>query len=67
MSDFVYRKWAAEKKIEKQRLLEDGDSVRHLDTDGSFDCYEHNFVHGTGSYIVRHGTRSYQYVKNIAQ
>ena len=36
--------------------MEDGDSVRHLDTDGSPDCYEHYLVHGVWPYISGYGT-----------
>ena len=35
------------KHHEKQGTLENGDSVRHIDSDGSTDCYEHHFVYGT--------------------
>ena len=37
-----------DKKQKKRRiiLLEDGDSVRHLNTDSSIDCHEHDLVYG---------------------
>ena len=31
--------------------MEDGDSVRHLNYDRSTDCYQHDLVHGTWTYM----------------
>ena len=36
-----------QKHYEKQRTLENGDSVRHIDSDGSTDCHEYDIVHGS--------------------
>jgi hypothetical protein len=35
------------KHYEKQGTLENGDSVRHIDFDGSTNCHEHDIVHGS--------------------
>ena len=43
----IYCSTFKQKHYEKQGTLENGDSVRHIDSDGSTDCYEHHFVHGT--------------------
>ena len=60
------------KCYEKQRNLEDGDSVRHLDIDSCIDCDGNNQLYGSRTYLLLktmhhfvHGTWSYLYVNDI--
>lgn len=52
---FLYKYYKVPQTIinfynEKLGPLEDGDSVRFSNTDGSIDCYEHNKLYGVWSH-----------------
>ena len=40
------------KSYEKQGILENSDSVRHLDTDSSIDCDGNNQLHGARTHLL---------------